>query len=146
VTRTETGSVGLTFAALFPGRMLTCACGRGGWFAPNEPVAAPEQAVSNTTKTSNINTRRMVPAESARIAPWAQPIAGVCHIGDKPRWPRRIVGAIRQAGPDVAPGDVGHALHGAATKLPRSLRVLIAPFALRTARKSEVQPDVLVAR
>jgi len=29
---------------------------------------------------------------------------------------------------------------------PRSLRVLIAPFALRTAVTSEVQPDVLVAR
>jgi Uma2 family endonuclease len=29
---------------------------------------------------------------------------------------------------------------------PQSLRVLIAPFALRTALTSEVQPDVLVAR
>ncbi len=29
---------------------------------------------------------------------------------------------------------------------PRELRVMIAPFALRTARDSEVQPDVLVTR
>src|SRR5947209_10060503 len=86
VTRTDAGSVGLTFAVLSPGRMLTCACGRGGGVAPpGDPIGAPEQAVSNTAKTSNINTRSMVSAESARIAPRAQPIAGGCHIRDKTR-------------------------------------------------------------
>jgi hypothetical protein len=69
VTRTETGSVGLMFVALSPGRTLTCACGRGGALRPDGSVGPPEHAVSKIAKPSNINTRRMVPHRICPIAP-----------------------------------------------------------------------------
>lgn len=76
MTRTETGSVGLTFEALFPGSVLTCACGCGATPPVDGPGELPEHATSKKATAININTRRMIPRRTFPIAAHAQAIAG----------------------------------------------------------------------
>lgn len=133
MTRTETGSVGLMFVALSPGRVLTCACGRGGALPPNGPVDPPEHAASNAATTSNINTRRMVPTESSQPLPAHR----VSRASGAP------VSRQRRFAELSVPPALYVVLHAAC--LP-ALRVLLAPSALWSAPTNEVQPDLLVAR
>lgn len=102
MTRTETGSVGLTFEALFPGSVLTCACGCGATPPLDGPGKLPEHATSKKATTSNINTRRMTPRRTFPIATHAQAIAG-----------NRVVPAELPVAPGLAQ-DGGDSLGGAA--------------------------------